>query len=679
MLGGLALAWSCVVPCRAADGAANDDVDAWRSTEYSVNAVRAPHRLASNPWFWCLLGVGAIAPPTLLAIAYWRRAQQNDLAPEVLDALETTKQGLMVVDARGRIIFANRAFSSAVGEATEALRAPIAEDAAVAEDEGRTTDAEGGDLALASAWALEADALEERAQGEEPRPELVKMLSGLRESRERIRGQIRELRKLANRDSLTGCLTRRAFFEVFDQAWSKTRHGHDELSCILLDIDYFREVNTNHGHPVGDAVLAGVAGLLIENVRSGDVVCRYGGEEFAVLLPNSQMSEAVEVGDRLRREVERARFNDIAVTISLGVAHTSGGALDPGMLIEQADQCLYSAKRTGRNALVRWDEFDPLDVPPDAEHEPGDDGDQISSLTFELSRSVPFQAVSGLLSALSYRDPYTAAHCMRVAELAVMTARSLMTAGELYFVESAALLHDIGKIGVPDSILLKPGPLDPDEKKLMDEHARMGAGIVESAFSCPEISEIIRHCKQRFDGGRKDGGAYRERAPLASRIIAVADAYDSMTHDWSYRDALSSEEAADELRRCSGKQFDPKIVDRLLDVLDERPELETPPSVGGIQQSVLLNVGVMTERLAKAFDEHDLNAIQGYGGRLLQTARKNRLSELEEAAQRLVDHAAADGELTVMLEAMHVIMDLSRTAQRAVIAASVRPAMAMKS
>lgn len=677
----LTLAWAVVAPCRGVE-ATPLSAGLAAPSEAARSSVAAPPRqkLAHNVWFWAFLGLGALSPPALLAVAYWRRGKQDELAPEVLEALETTKQGLMVVDARGQIMFANRAFSSAVGEATEKLKAGLAAEPAVGGEGSAVEDAsEGDEFALASAWALETESLVNHVGSPRGKTDLVRMLRGLRESRERIRSQIKELRKLANRDSLTGCLTRRAFFEEFDRTWHGNQHRHVNASCILLDIDHFRDVNTNHGHPVGDVVLAGVAKLLLENVRGEDSVCRYGGEEFAVLLPNSSVEEAVEVGERLREVVEQARHNGVKVTISVGVAHSSGGALDPGMLIEQADQCLYASKRRGRNTLVHWDDLDLLgEVPEEAHDQANHDEDQLSSLTFEISRSVPFQAVSGLLSALSYRDPYTAAHCMRVAELAVMTARSLMTAGELYFVESAALLHDIGKIGVPDSILLKPGPLATDEKKLMDEHARMGAGIVDAAFSCSEISEIIRHCKERYDAGEKSGAPRGDRTPLASRIIAVADAYDSMTHDWSYRDALSPEEAADELRRCAGRQFDPQIVEKLLAVLDERSEIESQPTAGGIEQSVLLNVGVMTERLAKAFDEHDMNAIRGYGGRLLQTARKNNLQDLVQAAQRLVDHAAADGELTAMLEAMYAIMDLSRTAQRAAIAASVRPAMDMK-
>lgn len=646
-----------------------------------------PHpavRIATSPWFWGFLAFGAVAPPVLLAVAYWRRAKQDELAPEVLEALDTTAQGLMVVDSRGRIMFANRAFSTAVGEATETLRGRLASEATnqVASEDafgGAATPAStapGDDLELASAWVAQAETLAEQSDSKQKRSELVAMLRRLRDSRDRIRGQINELRHLANRDSLTGCHTRRAFFEEFDEQWATAQRGKAELSCLLLDIDHFREVNTKHGHPIGDAVLAGVAKIILSTVRGGDVVCRYGGEEFAILLPQTSLDTATEAGERLRLAVAAANYQGIRVTISVGAAHSAAGALDPGMLIEQADRCLYAAKRRGRNSVVRWDQLDALDeLPSDRHDEADDDAMAVSSMTFELSRSVPFQAVSGLLSALAYRDPYTAAHCIRVAELAVLAARNLITAGELYFLESAALLHDIGKIGVPDSILMKPGPLADDERKLMDEHARMGAGIVEAAFSCQEISEIIRHCKRRFDGGGRPTGPQGEKIPLAARVIAAADAYDSMTNDWSYRDALSHAEAAAELKRCSGTQFDPQIVDLLLKTLQERPDLEARPAPGGINHQVLLNVGVMTERLAKAFDEHDLHAIQGYGGRLLHTAKKNELRDLEDAAQRLIELAAADGELTGMLEAMHAIMDLSRNAQRAMIAESVRPAM----
>jgi diguanylate cyclase (GGDEF)-like protein len=162
---------------------------------------------------------------------------------------------------------------------------------------------------------------------------------------------------LANRDPLTACYNRRSFLEQLENHWSNAqRHGYP-LSCVMLDIDHFKSINDTHGHRRGDEVLQQIASVLRSGARKGDIVCRYGGEEFAVLLPHVDIDGATQAAQRYRKMIEIADFQGVTVTASLGVSATGLGAHDPQKLMDQADACLYTAKREGRNRVVRWDEM----------------------------------------------------------------------------------------------------------------------------------------------------------------------------------------------------------------------------------------------------------------------------------------------------------------------------------
>ena len=260
------------------------------------------------------------------------------------------------------------------------------------------------------------------------------------------------------------------------------------------------------------------------------------------------------------------------------------------------------AKNAGRNQVVRWD-----DVPDDFDASRKTKSVLRQSAVDETT--IPYPAVASLLSALAYRDADTAAHSTRVAELAVATARGLMSLREAYILEIAALLHDIGKIGVPDSILLKPGPLTREEWRTMEIHDRIGVEIIEACFANQTLVDIVRfhHAtyRARPDAPHLPSG---QEIPLGARIVTIADAYDAMISDRVYRKGRSAEEAFEELRRCAGIQFDPDLVERFIVVAEQHRSV----SVAVESKQHALQIGRQVERLAQAVDENDKDGVVAF-------------------------------------------------------------------
>ena len=650
--------------------------------------------------------VGFFAVAGLLVYTFFisrvlRLFDATQVVPDrVRHALDTLAEGLLVLDEKATIVLANSAFAETVGIAAEELAGRVVSDLPWVPSEDATpldypweravvqmlpqtdqmmryqlSDGSHRIFSINSAPIGTADGghrgslvtFRDVTHIEEHRAELETMLAMLQISRDEIGRKNRELQILATQDALTGCLNRRAFFERFERAWAAAKEANKPLACVMIDNDHFKNVNDTYGHHVGDEVLRKVAAILRSLHRADELVCRYGGEEFCVVLPGCDLRDAERQAERIRKAIQSVEFDspkELRLTASLGVSDLTCNAPDPQELINQADKCLYVAKRQGRNRVVVFQsQFDSIQADGSAA---GDRrGEQPAA---EPPSTLPFQAVAALVSALTYRDAETAEHSRRVADLCVLAAPGLLNQRQTYILEIAALLHDIGKIGVPDDVLLKPGPLTAEEWKLMGQHDRIGAEIVADTFGCPELTDIMRNHHAFYGGnGRNPHLPQGQDIPTGARLLTIADSYDAMTSDRVYRRGRSHAEAVEELRRCAGTQFDPELVERFVESLAHyrRPEGTSLPSV---TKGTALQIGLQIERLAEAVDNRDTEGLQTLASRLCLTARHNGVDSIAEAAERL-DALAGDAstEWVQLLGLTGQLLSLCRATQNALL------------
>ncbi|MGH2716915.1 MAG: diguanylate cyclase [Thermoleophilaceae bacterium] len=365
--------------------------------------------------------------------------------------------------------------------------------------------------------------------------------------RDRMTALIAGLADAAHRDSLTELLNRRGFEEVFDMELERARRAEAPLSLIVGDLDRFKRVNDEHGHSAGDAALRRVAHTIDSSKRGFDAAARIGGEEFAVLATNSDEHGAYMLAERIRTEIEEAG-DELTVSFGIATFPLHGGSSEA--LLRAADQALYAAKRLGRNrTVISSAEVAGILARPPRGHE---------------EAQVELAALLSLAEALDVRDSGSVSHCHRVGRLAELTARELgLPPDAVERVRLAGILHDIGRVGIPDTLVRKTGPLSEDEWTLVRGHPEIGARMVETT-DFDDIGSWILFHHVRPDGRGYPAGHPWEQVPLEARILAVADAYEAMTSDRPYREALAVDAAAAVLRAGAGRQFDAQVVDALL-------------------------------------------------------------------------------------------------------------------
>jgi diguanylate cyclase (GGDEF)-like protein/putative nucleotidyltransferase with HDIG domain len=382
----------------------------------------------------------------------------------------------------------------------------------------------------------------------------------IRSMRDRVELLIARLYDAARTDPLTRLSNRRGFREMLDLELARARRGETQMTVVLGDVDHFKEVNDRSGHHVGDATLQRLARLLEAGKRQIDQVARVGGEEFALILPDTDSHGAFAIAERLRCELyEEFAADTVPVTISFGVATYPQHGETAGSLLRAGDEALYAAKQSGRNRTV-------LHSPAlrASSHGAG------SARDIESERFVA--VVLDLAEAVDLRFSGSARHSETVGRYAEMMARELgLSTEQTSRVRLAGLLHDIGKVGVPDSILKKPSALTPEEFALIKQHPELGAQILEHS-SLADVRAWVGAHHERLDGQGYPLGLSADQIPVEARILAAADAYEAMTSDRSYRPSIGHAAARAELRRCAGTQFDPRVVDALLAVLDRESE-----------------------------------------------------------------------------------------------------------
>jgi diguanylate cyclase (GGDEF)-like protein len=355
-------------------------------------------------------------------------------------------------------------------------------------------------------------------------------------------------------DPLTGLYNHRHLHERLEQEMARAKRSHRPVSVLMLDIDSLKLVNDTYGHQVGDEALKLLASVLQSSCRAEDIVGRYGGDEFMIILPEADTAKAQRIGERIQANLAarclegEGKDGCVPIRLSMGVACYPGDATIMRELVDAADAALYRSKQRGGGRITsargRVEELMPAD-------------------------SSAFSAMQGLVSALIQKEPCMRRHVGNVAKYSLLIAAALgLSAKDQNVLRRAGWVHDVGKIAVPDGVLLKPGPLNDEEWKLIRQHVEFSVTILRGIAHLADIVPAVAAHHEWFDGSGYPRGLKGRRIPMTARVLSVADAYAAMTNDRPYRLAMSRQEAVEELRRGTGTQFDPRVVEAFVQVLD---------------------------------------------------------------------------------------------------------------
>ncbi|MBI2843464.1 MAG: diguanylate cyclase [Armatimonadetes bacterium] len=399
-----------------------------------------------------------------------------------------------------------------------------------------------------------------------------RMVISLKESRERLMEQ-------SIRDHVTELFNHRYFHERLSSEIERAKRYDRSLCVLVLDVDRFKIINDNYGHVIGDSVLWQLGHLLQQNVRRMDIAARYGGDEIAVILPETDEETGLATAERIRELVESHSFyavsqgemmlegavldetRKMALTVTVGLACYPVDHRSREGVVMAADIALCRAKHIARNSVCAYSSAHAEQhVDPQA--------------LYEVLRDPSAAAIQSLAAAVDAKDQYTCGHSERVTQYALSIAEAIHASPDtLNALKVAGLLHDLGKIGVPDSILNKPGSLTQEERTAMMRHPSIGGDILSRAPQLELIIPAVLFHHERWDGAGYPDGLVGERIPLIARILAIADAFDAMTSDRPYRKALSVEDAVIELHANAGKQFDPELVEAFVNSIPDSEAL----------------------------------------------------------------------------------------------------------
>lgn len=374
-----------------------------------------------------------------------------------------------------------------------------------------------------------------------------------------------QAKERANVDELTGLFNHRYFHQRMDEEIARAARFGEVFSLLIIDLDSFKNYNDVYGHLYGDKILTIIAERIKESIRSIDLSFRYGGDEFVVFLPQSSAENTLKVAERIRSSIDNeVDHKGMPVTCSIGIATWPTDGVMREEIVHAADTALYCAKHTGKNRVCFVSEV------------------QASNKTLKNevveNKKIVLDTIYALAATVDAKDHYTYGHSKKVSKYASAIAAALGYSEEKRVtVQTAGLLHDIGKISVSDKILGKQGSLNDEEWEPIRSHPDMGVSILKNVESLRDCLPAIQYHHERYDGKGYPTGLKGENIPLDARILAVADSYDAMTSQRPYRSKSSTvEEALTELINCAGTQFDPNVVRAFVKLI---PTLKTAPTL----------------------------------------------------------------------------------------------------
>ncbi|MBN2372370.1 diguanylate cyclase, partial [bacterium] len=365
------------------------------------------------------------------------------------------------------------------------------------------------------------------------------------------------------------------FWDILAVEFKRALRYGNPLSCLMIDIDLFKSINDLGTHAFGDYCLSEIGHMIRSPLRAMDLAARYGGEEFAVVLPSTDYSGAKTISEKIREKIESRLFKSkgfaMNLTVSIGVSSMPEDKADRyNNLVEIADQALYAAKMQGRNRVCLYRDIRLKDKEAKLGRE------KVAEIGFKLFNIMDgvkrdyIEATKNLIQSVEFKEKYRQNHSLRVSRLAARLAERLnLNQEQIDSITYAALLHDLGRVAISPKILSKKGKLTEEEYDLVKEHPAFGAQIIQPIRYLQEEFHCILHHHEWYNGSGYPQGLTGEDIPLGARILSLADAFDAMSSQRPYRQALSQDEIRNEFLASSGVQFDPNLTPIMLNMIEE--------------------------------------------------------------------------------------------------------------
>ena len=394
-----------------------------------------------------------------------------------------------------------------------------------------------------------------------------------------------------NTDALTLLYNHRGFQEILTNEISRTEINKQPMSIIMMDINNITKINRDFGHVKGDEVIKVVAEKVRQNCREGDIAGRYGGDEIAIILPNTSASQAKYVAEFITDSLSCCFIDEIGpIKVSVGVATYPDCTQDKEQLLVLAEQAMYISQakgyKDGMSAIISSSDFNFWDdVALKSYAEVISKRHSQLGINFEeeliskfhddhnLSDTRTWEVATSLAGAIDAKDPYTKGHSASVSRFSEALARAInLPEKEVARITLGALLHDVGKIGIPETVLKKEGPLSDEEWAIMKEHPVIGAEkVLQPNPNLRDLVPIVRYHHERIDGKGYPDGLSNGDIPLAAKIVAIADTYHALISDRPYRKGMNIEKALSILEDGAGTQWDENLV---------RTFIQIAPSLG---------------------------------------------------------------------------------------------------